>query len=135
MKNKLHQSYMSRLSFSENRRLAVKSAIKQKQTLEWEDFQTTCIRNILLSLKQEPKDGFALSTSLLKDLESPFRHQEADIYTLLHLLEEKGWIKGRWDDHIRIYRLTFMGKLTADRLVKGKAKTRTEIKQLIRMQL
>ncbi|WP_444684428.1 helix-turn-helix transcriptional regulator [Alkalicoccus luteus] len=135
MKNKLQQSYLNRLSFSNERKRSVQSAIKEKQAMEWADFQTSSITAILYSLEQEAKDGFTISSALLSDSHSHFHHNEADIYTLLHLLEEKGWIEGQWDEETRRYQLTFRGRRTAAKLKEKSRSVHNQVKQLVRIHL
>ncbi|TDQ40703.1 PadR family transcriptional regulator [Aureibacillus halotolerans] len=99
------------LSFSEERKNAVKETIRRKQShLDLEYWKVETLKNVLDSLKHEAKYGYDISTQLFRKDELSFKSNEGQIYTLLHLLENKKIITSKWMEDRKYYSLTTKGK-------------------------
>jgi len=79
---------------------------------------------ILGVLREEEKHGYQIALDIDDQSNGLFELQHGTLYPILHRLEERGWIKGRWEKgdgrRKKVYRLTTAGRrhLTgeADRL-------------------
>ncbi|SDO48029.1 PadR family transcriptional regulator [Alkalicoccus daliensis] len=110
LKNSLSKDFED-LSFSEERKNAVRETIRRKQNhLELQYWKVETLKNILDSLQEEAKHGYDISTQLFRKNESSFKSNEGQIYILLHLLENKKIITSKWIEGKKYYSLTTKGK-------------------------
>ncbi|EAE3053438.1 PadR family transcriptional regulator, partial [Listeria monocytogenes] len=98
-------------SFSEERKNAVKETIRKKQShLELHSWKIETLQNILDALQDEAKHGYEISTQLFQKNELSFKNNEGQLYTLLHLLENKKILSSKWIEDKKYYSLTAKGK-------------------------
>ncbi|WP_087974234.1 PadR family transcriptional regulator [Oceanobacillus rekensis] len=98
-------------SFSEERKNAVKETIRSKQSHpELHSWKEETLISILDSLQDASKHGYDISTQLFRKNERSFESNEGQLYTLLHLLENKKILTSTWSDDRKYYSLTTKGK-------------------------
>lgn len=110
LKNSIKKDFAG-LSFSEERKNAVKETIRRKQShLELHYWKVETLKNILESLQDGAKHGYDISTQLFRKNELSFKGNEGQLYILLHLLENKKIITSKWIVDRKYYSLTTKGK-------------------------
>ncbi|MCD2224603.1 PadR family transcriptional regulator [Listeria cossartiae] len=119
-------------SFSDERKNAVKAAIRKKQShLELHSWKAETLQNILDALQGEAKHGYEISTQLFQKNELSFKNNEGQLYILLHLLENKKILSSKWIEGKKYYSLTAKGKkFVATFEIRG-SKQRGPLKNLI----
>ncbi|WP_141430854.1 PadR family transcriptional regulator [Bacillus sp. 03113] len=110
MKNSVYKD----LVFSEKHREAVRRDIKQENVVE-----------AVLQLLVQERTGVELRKLITARGFTKFDHREGFLYTLLHQLEQKGYLATRWDDHkLKYYALNQKGQKVLNKVEKSKrAKT------------
>lgn len=121
------------LSFTDERKARVNEAIQSKRSSSLlNTFSEETILEILKSLQLEAKHGFEISTQLFQKEEHSFLHNEGQLYTLLHLLENKEVLVSMWRADKKYYALTAKGrKYLAAASRKGYAKQPFLLKDLL----
>ncbi|KAB2331384.1 PadR family transcriptional regulator [Bacillus mesophilum] len=110
LKNSIKKDFAG-LSFSEDRKNAVKETIRRKQShLKLHYWKEETLKNILDSLQDGAKHGYDISTKLFRKNELSFKSNEGQLYILLHLLENKKIITSKWIEDRKYYSLTRKGK-------------------------
>ncbi|RIW31381.1 PadR family transcriptional regulator [Bacillus salacetis] len=110
LKNSIKKDFEG-FSFSEERKNAVKETIRKKQShLDLHSWKVETLKIILFSLQDEAKQGYDISTGLFQKNELSFKGDEGQLYTLLHLLENKKIITSKWVEDRKYYSLTAKGK-------------------------
>lgn len=107
LKNAMKKTVFKDLSFSEERKNAVKERLREKQSNSWE---VDTVIAVLESVQDEAKHGYDISTQLLQKNELIFQKNEGQLYTLLHLLENKGILQSDWLNDKKYYYLSSKGK-------------------------
>lgn len=131
LKNSIKNDFES-LSFSEERKNAVKETIRSKQShLELHYWKVETLKNILDSLQGEAKHGYDISSQLFRKNELSFKSNEGQLYILLHLLENKKIITSKWMEDRKYYSLTTKGKKYATAWEHRGSKQRASLKYLI----
>ncbi|GGA29806.1 PadR family transcriptional regulator [Psychrobacillus lasiicapitis] len=106
MKNSMEKSIFKDFSFSNERKNAVREAIRTNQS----QFHTETIIAILESVQHESKDGYNISVQLFQKNVRAFSKNEGQLYTLLHLLENKEMLTSNWINNKKYYSLNSKGK-------------------------
>ena len=70
---------------------------------------------ILGVLRDEEKHGYQIALDVAEGSAGLFELRHGTLYPILHRLEERGWIRGRWDGarggrRKKVYRLTVAGR-------------------------
>jgi len=132
IKDSMKKTLFKDFSFSKERKNAVKEAIRGKQLHShlhrWnEDTVTT----LLESIQHEPKHGFDISTTLYQKNDISFHNNEGQLYSLLHLLENKEILISFWNNGKKYYSLTTKGKKRLVAYKKGSPSQRAFLKHLL----
>ncbi|MDL4842447.1 PadR family transcriptional regulator [Aquibacillus rhizosphaerae] len=110
LKSAMKETIFKDFSFSDERKDAVKETIRgkhsQQQLHSWKE-QT--ILAVLESIQHEPKNGYDISTHLFHKKDFSFQNNEGQLYTLLHLLENKEIVISKWIKEKKYYFLTMKG--------------------------
>jgi DNA-binding PadR family transcriptional regulator len=107
LRNAMKEIVFKDFSFSEERKNAVQDAIKNKQSHSWKE---STILIVLESLQHKPRHGYEIATQLFQKQDVTFHNKEGQIYTLLHLLENKKIVASDWNNEKKYYFLTTKGK-------------------------
>ncbi len=107
LKSSMEKSIFKDFSFSNERKNAVREAIRTNQQSQ---FHTETIIAILESVQHESKDGYNISVQLFQKNERAFQKNEGQLYTLLHLLENKEMLTSNWINNKKYYSLNSKGK-------------------------
>lgn len=111
LKHSMKKTVFKDFTFSAERKDAVKETIREKQTQPYlQAWKEETILAVFESVQHEAKHGYDISTHLFQKGELRFQHHEGQIYTLLHLLENKGIMSSKWLDEKKYYSLTEKGK-------------------------
>ncbi|TMW72827.1 PadR family transcriptional regulator [Alteribacter natronophilus] len=99
------------LTFSKERKQGVKEAIREKKRhaglASWSE---ETLISLLQSVKTEARDGYAISVILFQRHDRTFERKEGELYTLLHMLENKEILSASWKNDRKYYALTGKGK-------------------------
>lgn len=107
LKDAMKNTTFKGVSFSEVRKHAVKEVIHGKQSHPW---KMKTVIAVLESVNHEPKNGYDISTHLLQKNEFIFQKNEGQLYSLLHLLENKGILQTSWINDKKYYSLNSKGR-------------------------
>lgn len=111
LKSAMKKSMFKDFSFSDERKNAVKEAIRMSQSQsQFHSWKIETIIALLESIEHEAKDGYTISIQLLQKSECTFQKNEGQLYTLLHLLENKEILTSNWVDEKKYYSLNSKGK-------------------------
>ncbi|WP_338472976.1 PadR family transcriptional regulator [Niallia sp. XMNu-256] len=111
LKSSMKRSMFKDLSFSNERKNAVKEAIRISQSQSpFYSWKIETIIAVLESIQHESKDGYNISIQLLQKNERTFQKNEGQLYTLLHLLEKEEILTANWINNKRYYSLNSKGK-------------------------
>ncbi|KKK36075.1 hypothetical protein WQ57_21385 [Mesobacillus campisalis] len=111
LKSSMEKSVFKDFSFSNERKNAVKEAIRISQSQpQFHSWKIETIIAILESVQHESKDGYTISTQLFQKNERTFQKNEGQLYTLLHLLENKEILTSNWINKKKYYSLNSKGK-------------------------
>ncbi|WP_034749376.1 PadR family transcriptional regulator [Halalkalibacter wakoensis] len=132
LKNSMKNTVFHNLTFSDARKKIVKEIIQaknpQSQLDLWKD---ETLLAVLEATQLEAKHGFAISTQLFQKGDQSFHQNEGQLYTLLHLLENKQLLQSKWVDEKKYYSLTKKGKKLVIRYRQEPSKQRTLLKVLL----
>ncbi|MED3575336.1 PadR family transcriptional regulator [Cytobacillus praedii] len=132
LKNVMKKTVFKDLTFSNERKDAVKKVIQGKQSqLNLHSWKESIIIEILEILQLEQKHGYDISTLLFQKHEFCFQKNEGLLYTLLHLLENKEFLSSKWINEKKYYTLTTKGKKYAAAYKQESTKQLTSLKHLI----
>ena len=75
---------------------------------------------LLATIASQPAHGYALAERLKRQSEGVFSLGEGTLYPLLYKLEDRGWVKGEWEQpdggrKRRVYRITPAGRRQLER--------------------
>lgn len=110
LKSSMKKSIFKDLSFSNERKSAVREAIRTNQQSQFVNWNSETIIAILESVQHESKDGYHISIQLFQKNERTFQKNEGQLYTLLHLLENKEILTSNWMNKKKCYSLNSKGK-------------------------
>ncbi|WP_228275620.1 PadR family transcriptional regulator [Gracilibacillus oryzae] len=111
LKNSMKKTVFKDFSFSDERKNAVKEAIRSNQSQQqYNTWKAETIMAVLGSVQQQPMQGYDISIQLFQKGELIFQNNEGQLYTLLHLLENKEILTSSWSDNKKHYALTPKGK-------------------------
>ena len=132
LKSTMKRTAFKELSFSDERKAAVKETIRQKHAGDQLQFwkESTLIA-VMESLQNEPKHGYEISTQLFQKQDFYFQSNEGQLYTLLHLLENKEIVTSHWENDRKYYSLTRKGSKCLVRYKQGSAKQRLSFKHVL----
>jgi hypothetical protein len=128
LKSSMKKSVFRDFSFSNERKEAVKEAIRNSQSHSW---KIETIIAILESIQHESKDGYTISIQLFQKNECTFQKNEGQLYTLLHLLENKEILSSNWLDNKKYYSLNSKGKKYLATYKQDQSKLDLSLKHLI----
>ncbi|MCT8138489.1 PadR family transcriptional regulator [Anaerobacillus sp. CMMVII] len=132
LKSSMKKSIFKDFSFSNERKNAVKEAIRGKQSQpQFHSWEVETITAILESIQNEAKDGYNISTQLFQKNELFFQNNEGQLYTILHLLENKGIITSNWLNEKKYYSLNTKGKKYLTAYKQENSKQQLSLKHLI----
>ncbi|MFA9560129.1 PadR family transcriptional regulator [Evansella sp. AB-rgal1] len=111
LKRSLKKTVFKDLSFSCERKHAVREKIRGKQShLHFHTWEEETLVAVLESVQQDEKIGYDISTFLFQKNINSFKNNEGQLYTLLHFFENKGILQSNWKDEKKYYSLTRKGK-------------------------
>ncbi|KAA0548413.1 PadR family transcriptional regulator [Bacillus sp. BGMRC 2118] len=112
LKSSMKKSIFKDLSFSNERKSAVREAIRtnQQSQFEFDNWNSETIIAILEAVQHVSKDGYHISIQLFQKNERTFQKNEGQLYTLLHLLENKEILTSTWMNNKKCYSLNSKGK-------------------------
>ncbi len=110
LKNSMKKTVFKELTFSNERKIAVKEHIQGKHRPNSLIRQEETMILILEALANEAKQGFDIISHLFQRNNSTFFKNEGQLYTLLHLLENKGILSSEWQEAKKYYSLSAKGK-------------------------
>ncbi|AZB41932.1 PadR family transcriptional regulator [Bacillus sp. FJAT-42376] len=115
LRQSMKKTVFSELNFTEK----MHREIRKKIT---EDISDEDLLLAVMQLLAAEKTGFDLSRSIRSRGIRKFHENEGDLYTMLHELESKGWLKSRWDNESRKhYQLNAKGRKQLQKLEKKSA--------------
>ncbi len=111
IKNSMKKTVFKDLSFSNERKNAVKEAILAKQSnTNLQSWKEETLLLLFELLQNEAKMGYDLSIQLIQRNDLTFQNNEGQLYSLLHLLENKGFLHSTWIEGKKYYSLTKKGE-------------------------
>ncbi|WNS75701.1 PadR family transcriptional regulator [Bacillus sp. DTU_2020_1000418_1_SI_GHA_SEK_038] len=132
LKSSMKKSIFKDLSFSNERKSAVKEAIRTNQQSQFDNWNSETIIAILESVQHESKDGYNISIQLFQKNERTFQKNEGQLYTLLHLLENKEILTSNWINKRKYYSLNSEGKKYLATYKEDISKQEISLKHLIK---
>ncbi|MBM7700480.1 helix-turn-helix transcriptional regulator [Kurthia huakuii] len=99
LKKSLEHTAFSHATFTAKHRSQVRAQM-EKASLE----------QLMLSLLLEEKSGVMLTELLHAKGWTQLHENEGDVYTILHEAEQQGFITARWEEDVKYYQLTKLGK-------------------------
>ncbi|WP_186575976.1 PadR family transcriptional regulator [Aquibacillus kalidii] len=110
LKCAMKETIFKDFSFSDERKDAVKETIREKHSSQQlHSWKEKTIIAVLESVQHESKHGYDISTHLFQKNDFSFQSNEGQLYTLLHLLENKGIVTSKWINEKKYYLLTMKG--------------------------
>ena len=132
LKSSMKKSIFKDFSFSNERKNAVKEAVRGNQSQpQFHSWRVETIITILESIQNEAKDGYQISTQLFQKNELIFQNNEGQLYTLLHLLENKEILTSTWFNEKKYYSLNSKGKKYLSAYKQDNTKQHLSLKHLI----
>ncbi|AST91309.1 hypothetical protein BC6307_08475 [Sutcliffiella cohnii] len=111
LKNSMKKTVFKDFSFSNERKVAVKEAIRAKQSPNHlHSWKEETLYLLFELLQYEGKLGYDLSIQLIQHNDLTFQNNEGQLYSLLHLIEKKGFITSEWKGEKKYYSLTSKGQ-------------------------
>ncbi|TRZ39566.1 PadR family transcriptional regulator [Niallia circulans] len=126
LKSSMKKSIFKDFSFSNERKKEVKESIRMRQSWKIET-----IIAILESVQHESKDGYNISTQLFQKSEHTFQNNEGQLYSLLHLLENKEILNSKWINKKKYYSLNSKGEKYLATYKQDKSKQELSLKHLL----
>ncbi len=117
LKKALDQTAFNKVEFSANHQQQIH---KQLQVLP--------LKQTMLSMLTEVKSGVELTQMLHVRGFEQIVDNEGLIYSILHEAEQQGWLTARWENGVKYYQLTLLGK---KQLQEGGAHVKLSIKEQI----
>ncbi len=130
LKSSMKKSIFKDFSFSNERKNAVKESIRMRQS-QFHSWKIETIIAILESVQHESKDGYNISTQLFQKSEHTFQKNEGQLYSLLHLLENKEILHSKWINKKKYYSLNSKGGKYLSTYKQDKSKQELSLKHLL----
>jgi DNA-binding PadR family transcriptional regulator len=119
-------------SFSEERKHAVKETIRGNQSQPTlHSWKVETVITVLELIQHEAKHGYDISTQLFQKNEYSFQNNEGQLYTLLHLLENKEILTSKWVQEKKYYSLNSKGRKYLAAYKQDHSKQHISLKHLI----
>ena len=132
LKSSMKKSVFKGFSFSNDRKNAVKEAVRGNQSQpQFQSWRVETIITILETIQNEAKDGYQISTQLFQKNELIFQNNEGQLYTLLHLLENKEILTSTWFNEKKYYSLNSKGNEYLAAYKQDNTKQHLSLKHLI----
>ncbi|WP_409275987.1 PadR family transcriptional regulator [Neobacillus sp. SCS-31] len=132
LKSSMKKTIFKDLSFSNERKNAVKEAIRMNQSQsQFHSWEIETIIALLESVQRESKDGYTISVQLFQKNERTFQKNEGQLYILLHLLENKEILTSKWIDEKKYYSLHSKGKKYLASYKQDTSKSELSLKHLL----
>ncbi|WP_096155630.1 MULTISPECIES: PadR family transcriptional regulator [Bacillus] len=132
LKSTMKKTVFKDFSLSDERKHAIKESVQSKQLTSIQPiWKEETIVKLLASLQNEEKHGYEICTYLFQRDERCFHNNEGQLYTLLHLLENKQLLSSSWQDEKKYYTLTSKGKKQLALATKDGAKKQWSFKHLL----
>jgi len=132
LKNALKKTVFKDFTFSDERKNAVKETIRGNQSQsELHYWKEETLLDLFETLQDDAKHGFEISTDLFQNNVVRFQNNEGQLYTLLHLLENKEILTSKWIEEKKYYSLTATGKKYLVASKQENDKQQTILKQLL----
>ncbi|MCM3574040.1 MULTISPECIES: PadR family transcriptional regulator [Bacillota] len=132
LKSSMKKSIFKDFSFSNDRKNAVKESIRMRQSQsQIHTWKIETIIAILESVQHEPKDGYTISIRLFQKNEFTFQKNEGQLYTLLHLLENREILTSNWINKKKYYSLNSNGKKYLATFKQDTSKQKLSLKHLL----
>ena len=132
LKSSMKKSIFKDFSFSNERKNAVKESIRMRQSQsQFHSWKIETIIFILESVQHESKDGYNISTQLFQKNERTFQKNEGQLYSLLHLLENKEILTSKWINKKKYYSLNSKGEKYLATYKQDKSKQELSLKHLL----
>ncbi|MED4456209.1 PadR family transcriptional regulator [Metabacillus fastidiosus] len=132
LKSSMKKSIFKDFSFSNERKNAVKESIRMRQSQsQFNSWKIETIIAILESVQHESKDGYNISTQLFQKNERAFQKNEGQLYSLLHLLENKEILTSKWINKKKYYSLNSKGEKYLATYKQDKSKQELSLKHLL----
>lgn len=132
LKSSMKKSIFKDFSFSNERKNAVKESIRMRQSQsQFHFWKIETIIAILESVQHESKDGYNISTQLFQKNERTFQKNEGQLYSLLHLLENKEILTSKWINKKKYYSLNSKGEKYLATYKQDKSKQELSLKHLL----
>ena len=132
LKSSMKKSIFKDFSFSNERKNAVKESIRMRQSQsQFHSWKIETIISILESVQHESKDGYNISTQLFQKNERTFQKNEGQLYSLLHLLENKEFLTSDWINKKKYYSLNSKGEKYLATYKQDKSKQELSLKHLL----
>ncbi|MGM0900432.1 MAG: PadR family transcriptional regulator [Bacillota bacterium] len=132
LKSSMKKSIFKDFSFSDERKNAVKEAVRMSQSQsQFHSWKIDTIIAILESVQHESKNGYNISIQLFQRNERTFQKNEGQLYTLLHLLEKKEILSSNWINQKKYYSLTSKGKKYLAAYKRDTSKQELSLKHLL----
>ena len=133
LKSSMKKSIFKDLTFSNERKNAVKESIRMRQSQpQFHSWKIETIMAILESVQHESKDGYNISIHLIQKNEHTFQKNEGELYTLLHLLENKEILTSNWINKKKFYFLNSKGKKYLATYKQDTSKQELSLKHLLK---
>lgn len=81
-----------------------------KQRSVHQYIQKETLQQHILSLVETPKSGIDITTHLYMRGQLKQEEQEGIVYTILHEAVQAGWLQAYWEEDVKYYVLTKLGK-------------------------
>lgn len=132
LKSSMKKSIFKDFSFSSERKNAVKESIRMRQAQsQYHSWKLETIIAVLESVQHESKDGYNISTRLFQKNERTFQNNEGQLYTLLHLLENKEILTSTWRNQKKYYFLNSKGTKYLATFKQDNSKQKLSLKHLL----
>jgi len=132
LKSTMKNTVFKEFSFSEERKKAVKDVIHGKLSQHHlHSWNIETLVAIFESLQYGAKHGYDISTQLIQKNERSFQSNEGQLYTLLHLLENKHFLTSQWKEEKKYYALSKKGEKYVAAYKRGSVKQQLALKHLL----
>ncbi|RKL67278.1 hypothetical protein CR203_12295 [Salipaludibacillus neizhouensis] len=132
LKSSMKNTIFKDLSFSDEQKKAVKHAIRedklQPQLHFWKE---ETLLDVFEFLQREANHGYEISNHLFQKYDQSFQNNQGQLYTLLHLLENKELLTSKWIEEKKYYSLTAKGKKQLAAYTQGSSKHGRSFKLLL----
>lgn len=126
LRKSMEGTIFNNLNFQEEHQKNVRERIQKLKESEKDIFLA------VLQLLVQEKAGFELINLLRSRGFQKFDDNEGELYILLHRLEQKGYLKSRWEKtEIKYYQLNHKGNRILNRLEKSQTKGLLALREIL----